>query len=145
MVQFSVVLHSYQTHNWCDFLLDHFLYAEQNSKLWIILASVEMQCQRFCGVADAVWTARESFVCKTFHVQPGTLKWKSQETTKASTRHASRNLRNRCPCQKLRASDGGAGGSAAEVLASFQWSEGSFSLTPTTLDAVEQQISQILE
>lgn len=95
-----------------------------------------MQCER---------QERQSFVCKTFHVQPGTLKWKSQETTKASTRHASRNLRNRCPCQKLRASDGGAGGGAAEVLASFRCSEGSFSLTPTTLDAVEQQISQILE
>lgn len=108
----------------------------------------------FNGVADGFWAAkrereqkRELSLIPTnlSIVQPGALKWKSQETTKASTKHATRNLSKRCPCQKLRVSDGGTAGGAVEVLASLHCSMGSVSLTPTTFSAVEPQISQILE
>nr|GME13546.1 conserved hypothetical protein [Ipomoea batatas] len=78
----------------------------------------------------------------------GTLKWKSHEMTKAKTMQASKKLRNRWPCQKLRASAGGVGAVSvvtAAVLPSLHCSAGSASLIPTTLCATDPQISQVLQ
>uniref|UniRef100_A0A0A8XSP3 Uncharacterized protein n=1 Tax=Arundo donax TaxID=35708 RepID=A0A0A8XSP3_ARUDO len=80
-------------------------------------------------------------MCAKTH--PGTLKWKSQEMTKANTMQASRKLRNRCPCQNLRVSAGGPC-TTATLSVSLHWSLNCGSPKTTTLLAVELHISQIL-
>lgn len=78
----------------------------------------------------------------------GTLKWKSQEMTKAKTIQANKKFRNLWPCQKFRVSAGWTGAAAGVVVAvsfdSFHCSITSTSLTPETLTAVDPQISQVL-
>lgn len=67
--------------------------------------------------------------------------------TKAKTIQARRKFKKRWPCQKLRISVGGAAAAAAAevLLVSFHWSMNSVSFTPTTLRAVDPQISQVLK
>lgn len=83
---------------------------------------------------------------KIFH--DGTLKWKSQEITKANTIQASKKFKNRWPCQKFRVSDGCTDAAdeaaVAASFASFHCSIISASLAPATLRAMDPQISQVL-
>lgn len=77
----------------------------------------------------------------------GMLKWNSQEITNAKTIHASRKFRNRWPCQKFRASawfTGAAVAGGVVSVDSFHCSVISTSFAPTTLQAVDPQISQVL-
>lgn len=72
-----------------------------------------------------------------------TLKWKSQEITKANTMHASSVFMTRRPCQKFWFSAtavGAAGAMLAFAVALFA----SLVCSPTTLSAVAPQISQVL-
>ncbi|MFS7958067.1 hypothetical protein Hanom_Chr07g00673841 [Helianthus anomalus] len=70
--------------------------------------------------------------------------------TKAKTIQASKKLRNRWPCQKLRLSDvavvvpPGAAADDMASLASFHCSISSPSCTPATLCAIDPQISHVL-
>nr|GMC97605.1 hypothetical protein BHM03_00053129 [Ipomoea batatas] len=83
----------------------------------------------------------------------GALKWKSHEMTNANTMQAKRKFKNFCPLQQLRASEVEAEEAvpvAAFVLpapfVSFACSsDDSVSFGPTTLRAIELQISQVLE
>lgn len=81
--------------------------------------------------------------------EEGTLKWKSHETTKANTIQARRKLRNRWPCQKFRDSvddiEVETAAVAEALLASVDCSVNSISLPPTTLRAIEWQISHVLD
>ncbi len=87
------------------------------------------------------------FLVAGFH--EGTLKWKSQDMTKAKTIQASRKFRNRWPCQKFRVSAGCTGAAAAAAaaasFASFHCSINSVSFAPATLCATDPQISQVLQ
>lgn len=77
----------------------------------------------------------------------GTLKWKSQDITKAKTIQASRKFKKRWPCQKFRVSAGGEGpvGGTTEVsFASLHCSVIPTSTAPATLCAIDPQISQVL-
>lgn len=82
--------------------------------------------------------------------QEGTLKWNSQEMTKANTIQASKKLRNRWPCQKFRVSDvvvvvpPGAAAADMASLASFHCSISSASFAPATFCAIDPQISHVL-
>lgn len=75
-----------------------------------------------------------------------TLKWKSQEMTKAKTIQARRKFRNLWPCQKFRISVGRAGAAAvATSVVSFHCSINSASFAPETFRATDPHISQILQ
>ena len=89
---------------------------------------------------------KNSFAGESY--EDGTLKWKSHDTTKANTIQARRKFRKRWPCQKLRDSvddiDAETAAVAEALLASDDCSVNSTSLAPTTLRAIEWQISQVL-
>ena len=77
----------------------------------------------------------------------GTLKWNSHEITNAKTIEASKKLRNRCPCQKLRVSGATVGAvvrDGVEPFVSLHWSTGSAS-GPATFRAIDPQISHVLD
>lgn len=92
------------------------------------------------------WFSLRRFLFPVY--EDGTLKCKSHDITNANTIQASRKFRKRWPCQKLRISewcaDAGTAATATVLLVSFDCSVTSISFIPTTLRAMEWQISQVL-
>lgn len=106
------------------------------------------------------WNFVTSFLCRLFSDFPklnqnnsagfhdGMLKWKNHDTTNAKTIHASRKFRRWWPFKQVRVSvvdDTGAEVALAAVaLVSLVCGADSISFEPTTLHAIELQISQVL-
>lgn len=91
----------------------------------------------------------ECLITSSCFFHEGTLKWNSQEITKAKTIQASKKLRNRWPCQKFRVSVAvvvppWAVAVDMASLASFHCSISSASFAPATFVAIDPQISHVL-
>lgn len=107
------------------------------------------RCLRMDTNRDQIWTPLQMGVTSyphsfTLNNHDRTLKWKSQDITKANTMQGSKKFNMRWPCQKFRLSTriiGAADADEAVAATPFDW----FICSPATFNAVEPQISQILE
>lgn len=119
-------------------------------KLWTL-------CRQFVGGSFAAANSASSSIgfstvskllSSWQYVYEGTLKWNSQDITKANTIQASKKFRNRCPRQKLWLSDEGIDAATVVVeealLDSLDCSVNSTSFGPRMFRAMEWQISHVL-